>query len=85
MENKSELRDVADVLNECMAGRGIYDDWDEVIIDMRDQVGYDGAVEYAKRVQRSIDFVNRHSSMDEEDKSKCDFVAQAIEYLNFKE
>jgi hypothetical protein len=72
---------VADVLRKALYSNGIIDDWNEIVIDMKDTMSDKDILDYAKSVQVSLIFLNTFD-ISGEPKIVKDFYQEALALLN---
>ena len=75
-----EASRIADVLYNTMSNSGYFDDWDEIIMDMKDDMSNKDILEYAKSVQFSLLFLNNFD-ITGRPKIVKDFYEEAIKIL----
>lgn len=75
-----EASRIADVLYNTLSNNGYFDDWDEIIGDMKDTMSDRDILEYAKSVQFSLLFLNNFN-ITGRPKIVKDFYQEAIEIL----
>jgi hypothetical protein len=75
-----EASRIADVLYNTMSNSGYFDDWDEIVLDMKDDMSERDILDYAKSVQFSLVFLNTFD-ITGRPKIVKDFYEEAIEIL----